>query len=169
MILDIIESDPQVAALPDSHVVHELVSRAVRVKAAVVASDFRELKAGGIGREVLNYGHTFAHAIEKVEAYTWRHGAAVSVGLVYVASLARLAGRLSPTDADRHTAILTSLGLPTTYRGDRWQPLLEAMKVDKKSRGNMLRFVVLDGIGLPGLLEGPEPALLQAAYAEVSS
>ncbi len=119
--------------------------------------------------EVLNYGHTFGHAVEKVERYRWRHGAAVAVGMVYVAELARLAGRLSDADADRHRAVLGVLGLPLSYRGDRWPALLEAMRIDKKTRGDLLRFVVLEEIGRPALLEGPDPSLLAAAYAEVSA
>ncbi|NAZ83720.1 3-dehydroquinate synthase [Kineococcus sp. R8] len=163
-ILELIEADVAAATDVTSEVFAELVVRAIRVKADVVGQD---LKESGL-REVLNYGHTFAHAVELVERYQWRHGAAVSVGLVYVAELARLAGRLSDADADRHRAVLTSLGLPVTYRGDRWPQLLDAMKRDKKARGALLRFVVLDGIGRPARLEGPDPATLQAAYAEIS-
>ena len=55
-----------------------------------------------------------------------------------------------------------------TDRGDRWEQLLAAMRRDKKTRGDLLRFVVLDEIGRPGRLEGPDPALLAATYAEVS-
>ena len=105
---------------------------------------------------------------ELVERYRWRHGHAVSVGLVYVASLAHLAGRLSADDTARHTDVLRSLGLPTTYDDGHFPELLDAMRIDKKSRGDLLRFVVLDGIGRPGLLEGPDPALLTAAYAAVA-
>ena len=55
-----------------------------------------------------------------------------------------------------------------TYRGDRWPQLLEAMAIDKKARGSLLRFIVLEDIARPALLEGPDPALLLAAYGEVS-
>ncbi|WP_432564874.1 3-dehydroquinate synthase [Kineococcus sp. SYSU DK003] len=164
-ILELIEDDVAAATDPHSPVLAELVERAVRVKARVVGEDLKESDL----REILNYGHTFAHAVELVERYQWRHGAAVSVGLCYVAELARMAGRLSDADADRHKAVLELLGLPTTYRGDRWPQLLDAMKRDKKSRGAMLRFVVLDGVGKPSRLEGPDPAMLQAAYSEISS
>ena len=164
-ILELLETDVDAATDPRSPVLAELVERAVRVKARVVGEDLKESDL----REILNYGHTFAHAVELVERYQWRHGAAVSVGLVYVAELARMAGRLSDADADRHKVVLQSLGLPTTYRGDRWPQLLDAMKRDKKSRGALLRFVVLDGIGKPSRLEGPDPAMLQAAYAEISA
>ena len=167
-ILDLVESDPARALDPHGDVIRELVERAVAVKAAVVAGDLRESQPGGLGREVLNYGHTFGHAVEHLEHYTWRHGHAVSVGLAYVSTLARLAGRLSDADAARHLTVLRSLGLPTTYAAGRFQILLDAMRIDKKSRGDLLRFVVLDGIGLPGLLEGPDPDLLRAAYDEIS-
>jgi 3-dehydroquinate synthase len=164
-ILDLVEADPEGASTWDGPVVRELVERSVQVKADVVTADFREASL----REILNYGHTFAHAIEQVESYTWRHGEAVSVGLVYVAELARLAGRLSGDVVDRHRSALQAVGLPTSYRGDRWPELYEAMRRDKKTRGATLRFVVLDGLARPGRLEGPDVALLHAAYAAVSS
>ncbi|WP_108717467.1 3-dehydroquinate synthase [Miniimonas sp. S16] len=164
VILDLVEASPDEAATPGSPVLRELVERAVAVKARVVSQDLREADL----REILNYGHTFAHAIEQVERYQWRHGAAVSVGMVYEAELARLSGRLAEDVVDRHRAILTSLGLPVTYRGDRWPRLLEAMRRDKKTRGDMLRFVGLEGVGRPIRIEGPDPTLLTAAYAEVS-
>jgi 3-dehydroquinate synthase len=116
----------------------------------------------------LNYGHTFGHAVERVERYAFRHGAAVAIGMVFVAELARLAGRLDETTADRHRVVLELLGLPTSYRGGSWPQLLDGMLVDKKTRGNQLRFVVLDGLGRPGMLTGPDPGLLAGAYAEVS-
>jgi len=170
MILDLIEAQPEGIPTPSGPYTRELIERSVRVKAEVVTGDLRETAAsGGVGREMLNYGHTLGHAIERVERYRWRHGAAVSIGMVYVAELARLAGRLDDEAVDRHRRVLRALGLPTTYRGDRWPQLLEAMKVDKKSRGDRLRFVVLDAIGKPAILEAPDPTLLVAAYAEVSA
>ena len=167
--LELIEADPSLLTGPEltgkgAEVMRELVERSVAIKAGVVSQDLRE--AGP--REFLNYGHTFGHAIEQVERYWWRHGAAVSVGMVFAAELARLAGRLGDDVVARHRAVLTSLGLPVTYRGDRWEQLYAAMQRDKKTRGDLLRFVVLEGVGRPTRLEGPDPALLTAAYAEVS-
>ncbi|MFE9402903.1 3-dehydroquinate synthase [Streptomyces sp. NPDC006530] len=165
VILDLIEADPAGARAPGGPHAAELIERSIRVKADVVSSD---LKESGL-REILNYGHTLAHAIEKNERYKWRHGAAVSVGMVFAAELGRLAGRLDDATADRHSAILESVGLPLTYRGDQWPKLLENMKLDKKSRGDLLRFIVLDGLAKPTVLEGPDPAVLLAAYGEVSA
>ncbi|MGW1189850.1 3-dehydroquinate synthase [Streptomyces sp. NPDC002559] len=165
VILDLVEADPEGARTPTGPHTAELIERAIKVKAEVVSSD---LKESGL-REILNYGHTLAHAIEKNERYKWRHGAAVSVGMVFAAELGRLAGRLDDATADRHRTVLESVGLPLTYRGDQWPRLLETMKVDKKSRGDLLRFIVLDGLGKPTVLEGPDPAVLLAAYGEVSA
>ncbi|WP_454048528.1 3-dehydroquinate synthase [Cellulomonas sp. Marseille-Q8402] len=167
-ILELVEAngpevtDPVRAA--GSEVLAELVERAVAVKARVVGEDLRE---AGL-REILNYGHTLGHAIEHVERYSWRHGAAVAVGMVYAAELARLAGRLDDAVVARHRSILTGLGLPTTYRGDRWDQLHAAMRRDKKTRGDLLRFVVLEDVARPARLEGPDPTLLVAAYAEIA-
>ncbi len=163
VILDLIEADPGAAADPASGVLAELVERAVRVKARVVSEDLRE---SGL-REILNYGHTLAHAIERVEGYSWKHGHAVSVGLVFAAALGRLSGRLDPSTAARHKATLALLDLPTRYRADAWPDLHAAMRVDKKARGARLRFIVLDGLAKPSTLDSPADELLQAAYAEV--
>ncbi len=165
VILDLIEADPKAAVDPTGDVLAELVRRKIQVKADVVSADLRE----SMLREVLNYGHTLAHAIERRERYRWRHGAAVSVGLVFAAELARLAGRLDDATADRHAAVLAALGLPTSYDADALPQLLETMKKDKKSRSGVLRFVVLDGLAKPGRLEGPDPSLLAAAYSAIAN
>jgi 3-dehydroquinate synthase len=163
-ILDLIEADPQGVKGCDYPALRELIERSIGVKARVVTKDLKESSL----REILNYGHTFAHAIEHVEHYSWRHGSAVSVGMVYAAELARLAGTLDDAVVDRHRSVLAGVGLPTSYRGDRWPELYDAMKRDKKSRGSLLRFVVLEGLAKPRRLEGPDPSLLLAAYAQVS-
>jgi 3-dehydroquinate synthase len=164
-ILDLIERDPQAVTVPGNPVEAELVERSVRVKAEVVAADLTEQ---GL-REILNYGHTLGHAIERAEHYRWRHGAAVSVGLVYAAAVGRLLGRLDSATAERHRAILAALGLPTTYRADAFDELLDTMRIDKKARGNRIRFVVLDGLARPVTLDDPDPAVLVAAYSEVAA
>lgn len=173
-ILDLVAADPTAARSPHGPHTAELIARSVAVKAAVVASDLKEDVAGlgrrrGVSREVLNYGHTFGHAIERVERYRWRHGAAVAVGMVYVAELARLSGKLDDDVVARHREVLSSVGLPVTYRSGRWPGLYEAMRMDKKTRGDLLRFIILDAIASPVILEGPDPLLLAAAYEEVCS
>jgi 3-dehydroquinate synthase len=161
VILDLIEAGPTRALDPADDVLPELVRRSIQVKADVVSADLRESHL----REILNYGHTLGHAVEHREGYSWRHGNAVSVGLVYAAELARAAGRLDDATADRHRSVLLALGLPVTYEPDALPELVETMGTDKKARAGLLRFVVLDGLGVPGRLEGPDPGLLATAYA----
>jgi 3-dehydroquinate synthase len=169
-ILALVEKDPSAALDPASDVLAELVERSVRVKAEVVAADLRE--TGGTdrhpGREVLNYGHTMGHAIEKYTRYQLRHGEAVSLGLVYVAELARLAGRLDDETASRHATVLGSVGLPTRWHDATFDDLLAVMRVDKKTRGATLRFVVLEGLAMPAVLTAPAEELLRSAYEVLS-
>ena len=169
-ILTLVEKDPAAVVDPASDALAELVERSVRVKADVVAGDLRETGGadGHPGREVLNYGHTLAHAIEKVTDYQVRHGEAVSLGMVYVAALARLDGRLDDGTAARHASVLGSVGLPTSWSGAPFDDLLAVMRVDKKARGSTLRFVVLDGLARPAVLSGPSEGLLRAAYEELA-
>ena len=164
-ILDIIEKTPDRAVDPSTDEFRRTVELAIEMKAQVVSSDFRE--AGQ--REILNYGHTLGHAIEHAERYQWRHGAAVSVGMMFAAELSRLAGRLSDEVAERHRSVLETLGLPTSYRAGAWTQLLATMQRDKKSRGGMLRFIVLDDLAKPTVLQAPDESLLFAAYQEVGA
>lgn len=172
-------ADPEILRLVEEHdpagfdhaspVLRELVERAVRVKVDVVTADLRERGGdeGHPGREALNYGHTLAHAIERAENYRIRHGEAVAIGCVYVAELARLAGLVDDALVRRHRDVLVRVGLPVGYDATGFDELLAAMRVDKKSRGDQLRFVVLDGLARPRILAGPAEADLRAAYAAI--
>ncbi|MFE3449431.1 3-dehydroquinate synthase [Nonomuraea sp. NPDC059194] len=161
-ILMLVEDDPDGATRPEGEHTRQLIERKIQVKADVVGSDLRE---AGL-REILNYGHTLAHAIERAEHYQIRHGEAVAIGMVYAAELSRLAGRADLVERTR--SILTSVGLPTAYRKDAWPELRDHMRLDKKNRGAKQRFVVLDGLAKPGRLEDPAEELLEAAYREVA-
>ena len=172
-ILELVEGGAGAALDPFGDVIAELVRRAVQVKADVVAGDLRETGGSGghPGREALNYGHTLAHAIERATAYAVRHGEAVAIGMVFVAELAARAGRLDAEAVARHRAVLEAVGLPTTYAdrdGQDFETLLAGMRVDKKSRGATLRFVVLEEIGRPVVLSGPDDADLREAYASLA-
>ena len=162
-ILDIVEADVDRAIDPTTPEFRRVVELSIALKARVVGEDFKE---AGL-REILNYGHTLGHAIEHFERYRWRHGAAISVGMVFAAELGRLTGPLSDAAVDRHRSILGSLTLPIEYPVGRWKSLLATMQRDKKARAGMLRFIVLDDIGRPSTLTGPEEPLLFAAYQEV--
>jgi 3-dehydroquinate synthase len=169
-ILDLVEATDPAALAPTSPVLRELVERAITVKIDVVVADLKEVGGNGLpdghpGREVLNYGHTMAHAIERASDYSVRHGEAVAIGAVYAAELARLAGVLDDATADRHRSAFERVGLPTRWYGASYDELRAAMAVDKKSRGNTLRFVVLSGVGAPRVLADPSEEMLRGAYA----
>ncbi len=164
VVLDLVTADPEGATVPHGRYARELIERAIVVKAEVVSKDLNEK---GL-REILNYGHTLGHAIERVEGYRFRHGDAVAIGMVYVAELARLAGRLDEQTCALHRTVLSGVGLPTAYPAGVWPSLREAMGVDKKARGARLRLVVLDGLARPSILDDPPEELLWQAYREVS-
>jgi 3-dehydroquinate synthase len=165
VILDLIKADPEGATEPHGRNARELIERAIAIKADVVSKDLTETGT----REILNYGHTFGHAIERVEGYRFRHGDAVAIGMVYVAEVARLAGILDEPTCALHRTTLASVGLPTSYVPGVWPSLREAMSVDKKARGARLRLVVLDGgLACPALIEEAPEELLRQAYLEVS-
>ncbi len=163
-ILDTIEADVDAATDPTTPQFRRNMELAIAMKARVVGEDFTEQ---GL-REILNYGHTLGHAIEHAERYQWRHGAAVAIGMMFAAELSRLTRSLSDAAVDRHRRILDLLSLPTSYPAGRWPTLLATMKRDKKARGELLRFIVLDDIARPTTLTGPEEQLLFAAYQEIS-
>ncbi len=116
------------------------IRRSCELKAEVVAEDERESGR----RALLNFGHTFGHAIEHCQGYgAWLHGEAVAAGMIMAA---RLSG-LAEDDIERLTALVASAGLPTeppAIAADDW---LDAMGMDKKVQGKTLRFVLLDAIG----------------------
>ena len=143
----------------------DLITRAIKVKAKVVSSDFRE----SFDREVLNYGHTLGHAIELHCKYDLRHGECVAIGMAFMAQLQLSLGLITPELAQQHLDILENLGLPISYQRQAWPSLLASMYLDKKSRGKTLRLVTIKGIGITDRLENPDEKILLAAYEKVSS
>ncbi|MBW3079997.1 bifunctional shikimate kinase/3-dehydroquinate synthase [Bifidobacterium saguinibicoloris] len=149
---------------PLEDVTAELIERTVTVKMHHVSADLKEKGK----REFLNYGHTLAHAIEKLEHFRWRHGNAVAVGCVYAAELAHLLGHIDQDLVDYHRSLLGSLGLPTSWDGGSFEDVLALMHKDKKARGNMLRFVILDGgPGHMMHLEDPPADAVREAFERI--
>ena len=163
-ILNLIKSKSLADIRSSREVTLELIERSVAVKALVVSGDFKE----SFDREVLNYGHTFGHAVELLSKYSLRHGECVSIGMAYIAYLSEALNLISPELRSLHINTLAALGLPVTYQGVEWPELLAAMKLDKKSRGNSLRFVVISEIGKTQRLENPNESALHAAYERLS-
>ncbi len=166
-ILDLVEAHEPDELTADSPVLRELVERAIRVKIEVVVDDLRELggRDGHPGREVLNYGHTLAHAVERADGYRIRHGEAVAIGCVFVAELAARLGLIDAALASRHRQVFARVGLPVSYAGADFDELRATMAVDKKSRGSHLRLVVLHALADPRVLADPNEADLRAAFA----
>ena len=127
-------------APPSSHAVR----RSCELKAQVVAADERE---AGL-RAILNFGHTFGHAIEAGAGYgEWLHGEAVAAGMVMAAELSARAGTLRREDAERVKALIGRAGLPVRGPKLAIERYLELMQVDKKAAGGRIRFILLDGLG----------------------
>ncbi|NLA56408.1 MAG: 3-dehydroquinate synthase [Corynebacterium humireducens] len=163
VILERYEDDPVACLRADGHL-PELIARSVQVKANVVGQD---LKESGL-REILNYGHTFGHAVELRENYRWRHGHAVAVGMMFIAQLSHARGLIDADLVARHERILQSIGLPTTYPAGHFAELYAAMTRDKKNRDGNIRFVALTGVGETTRLAGPSTEELESAYAAIS-
>jgi 3-dehydroquinate synthase len=161
-MLDLVLEDDSATDI-DSPVFADLITRSILIKERITTADFRESGE----REVLNYGHTLGHAIEHAERYKWRHGAAISIGMVFAAELSQLSGKLSTSDVDKHRAVFSKLGLPMTYPADNFEQLLATMQRDKKTRGGTLRFIVLERIGKPTILSAPTNELLFTAYQAI--
>jgi 3-dehydroquinate synthase len=122
-----------------------VVTRCCQLKASVVEKDEREVT--GL-RAVLNYGHTFAHAFEKVTGYgAWLHGEAVAMGMGCAARLAARRGLVSPDLPARQEALLKAFGLPAGWSGGQAEAVLEAMRADKKAEAGRLRFVLPSRLG----------------------
>ena len=138
------------------------VRRCCEIKAAVVAEDERE---AGV-RALLNFGHTFGHAIESSLGYgKWLHGEAVAAGMAMAADLSRRMGYIAQADVDRVIALLKRARLPVAQPGIETARLLELMAVDKKTEAGRLRFILLDRIGAASIRDQVPGTLLQQVLA----
>jgi 3-dehydroquinate synthase len=164
-ILQLIQNRDLQTVRSDEALMLELVMRAVQVKADVVSGDFKE----SFDREILNYGHTFGHAVEKHAKYRLRHGECVSIGMAFMAHLQSELGLITDEVRDLHLSILTGINLPITYAAGDWPELRALMSMDKKSRGNSLRFVTISEIGKTDRIEDVPQAQLLKAYEKVCS
>jgi len=121
----------------------EYVARAIQVKIDIITRDPFEQH----DRAFLNLGHTFAHAIEAVSNYTWRHGEAVAVGLIGAARLSHFHELCGPELPAQVESAVRAAGLPTSYKGYASADVRAAMDTDKKRQNGHIRFVLMRGIG----------------------
>jgi len=164
-ILELLRDRDLASVRSDGTLILELITLAVSVKAVAVSGDFRE----SFDREILNYGHTFGHAVEKHSGYELRHGECVAIGMAFMAHLQSELGLISEDLRDLHFSLLTRLGLPVTYPAGDWLELRALMSVDKKARGSSLRFVTITEIGKTDRASDVAQASLLAAYEKVCS
>ena len=168
-ILHLVKGKSLAEIRSNSVLVNSLIERSVSTKAKVVSNDFKESDL----REILNYGHTFGHAIERVSDYSIRHGEAVSIGMIFVAELSHLEGLIDAELLQRHREVLSGLGLPISLSNiagaNNWESLYAAMALDKKARGNSIRFVVLNKVGECSRFESVSEEQLKSAYERVLS
>ena len=164
-ILNLLQNKNLHQVRSDENLVLELIKRAVQVKADVVDGDFKE----SFDREILNYGHTFGHAVEKHAKYSLRHGECVAIGMAFMAHLQSDLGLITDEVRDLHLSLLTGLNLPVTYSSGDWPELRALMSMDKKSRGNTLRFVTISEIGKTDRIADVAQGHLVSAYEKVCS
>ena len=166
-IADVAYFDAVAAALPalrakDPAALADAVARSCEIKASVVERDERE---GGL-RAILNFGHTFGHAIEAGLGYgEWLHGEAVGAGMVMAADLSRRLGLVDDASARRLREVVEAAGLPV--RGPAWSAAryVELMSVDKKAKQGTPRFVLLDGLGRATVRKVPDAPLAETLAA----
>jgi 3-dehydroquinate synthase len=142
------------------------VLRSIAIKAAIVAEDERESGP----RALLNFGHTFGHAIETGSGYgAWLHGEAVAAGMVMAADLSRQLGYLSEADTQRIRSLVQRASLPIEAKGISPQRMLELMSVDKKARDGSIRFVLLERIGSAIVRADVSPAAVDQALSRLAA
>ena len=168
VILDVdffvyLESHIEALAARDTDVLEHVIMRSCRLKADVVEQDERE-ETGR--RSVLNYGHTFCHALETVTGYgEYLHGEGVSIGMLCASRLAERLGRVDAKFTQRQHALLAALGLPVEFPDVDQDAILAAMAHDKKVEHGQLRFVLPTAMGHVELVGGIDPRDVRAALA----
>ena len=162
---DWIEANIEKLVARDHAALAHAIARSCEIKADVVARDERE---GGL-RAVLNFGHTFGHAIEAGLGYgAWLHGEAVGCGMVMAADLSRRLNLIDDAAVDRVRALVKAAGLPVVapdLGNERW---IELMEVDKKNEGGAIKFILLKPLGSPSITNAPRE-LLDATLKACSS
>ena len=164
-IIELARSHPNVSAARS--VAREFVERSVALKARVVSEDFTESDL----REILNFGHTFGHAVEKRSRYELRHGEAVAVGIAFALHLSVIELGLDPEIATEMIALLTAFDLPTTINAELYpfETMREIMAGDKKTRSGELRFIGVPALGAHKRIVAPSGSALLEAYERITS
>lgn len=165
-LIELIESNAAAITRRDTDALSELIARSAAIKIAIVEADERETGR----RALLNLGHTFAHAIEALDADHVRHGEAVAIGLCAAMACAREVLAFEAQAVERITSLLTQLGLPTALpTAMDCDALMHAMRFDKKVRDGKLRLILPETIGSCEIVEGVDRDLIVSAWREVGA
>ncbi len=148
-LFNLLETSPVIQP-QHSGLLTRVIARCIRLKLEIVQGDERESGK----RAILNYGHTFGHALEAITDYTtWLHGEAVSIGMEVAARIAQAQGLLSAESAARQRALLLAYGLPVACPGIDADAALECMSRDKKVRNGVMRWILPTDIGQAGIYD----------------
>jgi 3-dehydroquinate synthase len=160
--LDWIEAHAQALLDRDPAALAHAIRRSCEIKAQIVAADERE---GGV-RALLNFGHTFGHAIETASGYgTWLHGEAVATGMVLAARFSARAGRIATAEAERLARLLERLGLPVEPPRIAVATWLELMGRDKKNEDGRITLILLDALGRAAIVKNTAAESLESFLA----
>ncbi|MDQ8184394.1 3-dehydroquinate synthase [Pelagicoccus sp. SDUM812002] len=164
-LFELLEASP--IGGPDDERLGSVVEWNCKIKAAVVNADEKETAASG-GRALLNLGHTFGHAVENVAGYgQYLHGEAIGIGLVAAAILSERLGFISSTDVERIRKVVSGHRLPTKLNSPLpADKLLSAMRLDKKVKAGVIRFVIMKRIGQAETIESADMAMIEAIWRE---
>ncbi|MDP2689124.1 MAG: 3-dehydroquinate synthase [Deltaproteobacteria bacterium] len=139
-----LEANAEGLLKPGSPELSRAIERSCEIKAEVVGRDETEQDL----RAILNFGHTFGHAIEALTGYgAFKHGEAVAMGMALAAELSSILGLCGARDGDRIKGLLRSLGLPSEQPGLSGEAFISSMRLDKKVSASRLRFVLVSTIG----------------------
>jgi 3-dehydroquinate synthase len=164
-LLDEIEQGWEQIKSRDPELMEKIVVRSVESKAELVSRDEHDDRDARI---YLNYGHTFGHALEASGGYErWTHGEAISIGMCFAAALSAAAGLLDKELSERHATLLSNAGLPTSAEFET-DEVLHRIEIDKKNRGGVQRWVLLEAIGKPVVREDVDETLIHKALEMVA-
>ena len=150
----------------DPEVTTEVIRRSVAVKSDIVSADEKETR--GV-RDLLNYGHTIAHALEAATGYTaLLHPEAVSIGMMGAGRISNMVGMLRDDELERQRALLESYGLPLSYPGMDVAAVTDTMQSDKKVRDGAINWVLMDGLGNAVSLQKVSPEIVQSALRQIA-
>jgi 3-dehydroquinate synthase len=159
-----VEDNIEAIKLKDSKLLLNIIETCCRIKKSIVEIDEKDQ---GL-RHILNFGHTLGHALETMSQYTITHGEGVALGMIAAARLSEKMGYLESNEAKRIEALIREAGLPCkipeTFFADN---IIAALQMDKKKKGDIIRFVLLKKIGMPFIIGSIKPEMITAVIEEM--